>query len=47
MFKIAKADRWIVVITGRKLVDEVRLMPVDEMSFREAVEDVSIQSLKV
>ncbi|KAK7686504.1 hypothetical protein QCA50_010102 [Cerrena zonata] len=39
VFKIARADRWLVIVTGRRLIDEVRMMPEDKMSFRDAVDD--------
>lgn len=34
-------DRWVVIITGPKLVDDVRKLPDDQVSFNAALSDVS------
>lgn len=39
MFKVAQFSRWIVVVNGPKLVDELRKHP-DELSFEEGTEEV-------
>lgn len=36
-FKIAFPDRWIVILSGDALVDELRRLPHEVMSFGEAV----------
>nr|BAL05133.1 cytochrome P450 [Phanerodontia chrysosporium] len=38
-FKVALTDRWLVVITGKRLVDELQKMPEDVASFVGAVAD--------
>ena len=40
MFKVALFDQWMVVVNGRKLVDDLRKRPDDELSFNEAIEEV-------
>ncbi|KAI0071569.1 cytochrome P450 [Panus rudis PR-1116 ss-1] len=40
VFKIAMLDRWLIVITGPKLVDELRRASDDKVSFNEAVRDL-------
>lgn len=47
IFKVALPDRWLVAITGTKLVDEIQRMPDDKLSFTEAVADVSLRILRV
>ncbi|KAH9942847.1 cytochrome P450 [Amylocystis lapponica] len=39
VFKIAMPDRWLVVVNGPKLIDELRRLPDDQMSFHEAADD--------
>ncbi|KAH9849240.1 cytochrome P450 [Lenzites betulinus] len=38
-FKVAMWDRWVVFISGRDLIEDVRRRPDAEMSFSESVED--------
>ncbi|KAI0071573.1 cytochrome P450 [Panus rudis PR-1116 ss-1] len=40
VFKIAMLDRWIIVVTGPKLVDELRRAPDHQLSFVEAIQDI-------
>ncbi|KAJ3556992.1 hypothetical protein NM688_g1715 [Phlebia brevispora] len=40
-FKVPMISRWLVVITGPKLVDEVQKLPDDKASFLEASADLS------
>ena len=40
MFKIALLDQWLVVVSGPKMVDELRRRPDEELSFMEGIEDV-------
>lgn len=40
-FKVAELYRWIVVLTTREHVEELRSAPDDALSFREAVHDAS------
>ena len=42
VFKVALYDRWLVVISGRKLIEDLRKRPDDEVSFTEAIEDVRV-----
>lgn len=39
-FKIAQMDRWVVVVCGTKLVDELRKAPNDVLSFEDALNDI-------
>ncbi|EKM48059.1 uncharacterized protein PHACADRAFT_109467 [Phanerochaete carnosa HHB-10118-sp] len=39
-FKIPFTDRWIVVVTGKKLVDELQRLPDDAVSFIDAAGEV-------
>lgn len=39
-FKVAMLDRWMVLLSGNALVDELRKLPEDEMSFRQAFNQV-------
>ena len=41
MFKIALMDRWLVVVTGSRLVDELQKFPDDYVSASEAIGEVS------
>lgn len=41
MFKVPMMDRWVVVVTGSTLVDELQRFPDDQASFHEAAMDVS------
>ncbi|GJE97791.1 cytochrome P450 [Phanerochaete sordida] len=41
VFKVAFTDRWLVVVTGKKLVDELQRLPDDAVSFVEAAGDLS------
>lgn len=45
VFKVALIDRWLVVINGTKLVDELQKMPDDKVSFMEAAADVRTEHL--
>ncbi|KAK7686510.1 hypothetical protein QCA50_010108 [Cerrena zonata] len=40
IFKIAMLDRWVVVFSGPELVDELRRMPDEMVSFQAAAEDL-------
>lgn len=40
VFKIPLTDRWLVVVSGPKLVEELRKLPDDKMSFLDAIADV-------
>ena len=40
-FKIALVDRWIVVVSGPQLIEEIRKMPDEQMSFLDAASEVS------
>ncbi|KAI0080996.1 cytochrome P450 [Panus rudis PR-1116 ss-1] len=40
VFKIATYERWIVVVNGPRMVDELRKFPDDQVSFMEAAEDL-------
>ena len=46
MFKIAQFTRWIVVVNGSKLVDDLRKHP-DELSFEEGTEEVRPTTLSL
>ncbi|EPQ60474.1 cytochrome P450 [Gloeophyllum trabeum ATCC 11539] len=39
-FKVANIDRWMVIVSGPKLIDEVRRAPDDVLSFTEATNDM-------
>ncbi|KIP02170.1 hypothetical protein PHLGIDRAFT_20514 [Phlebiopsis gigantea 11061_1 CR5-6] len=39
VFKVALIDRWLVVINGKTLVDELQKMPDDKVSFMDAAAD--------
>ena len=41
MFKIPTPERWIVVVTGPKLIDELRKFPDEQVSFLDAAGEVS------
>lgn len=41
MFRVPLIDKWIVVLSGSKLVDDVRQSREEDLSFVEAVSDVS------
>ncbi|GBE89843.1 Ent-kaurene oxidase [Sparassis crispa] len=40
VFKIATFEQWVVVVTGPKLIDELRSLPDDQASFGEAVNEM-------
>ena len=40
VFRVPTMDGWMVVVSGHQLVDELRAAREDELSFREAVEEV-------
>lgn len=40
-FKIPLISRWAIVITGPEMIEEVRMASDDELSFNEAISDVS------
>ncbi|TFK56599.1 cytochrome P450 [Heliocybe sulcata] len=46
-FKIAKMDTWLVVVSGSKLIDEVRRAPDDVLSFAEAINDIKDQTVSI
>ncbi|EJF60423.1 cytochrome P450 [Dichomitus squalens LYAD-421 SS1] len=37
-FKVALLDRWMVIISGPKMIEDIRRRPEDELSFTEAVQ---------
>ena len=39
-FKVAFPDKWLVVVSGSHLLDELRRRPDSELSFAEGVEEV-------
>ena len=41
MFKIALMDRWLVVVNGTRLVDELQKFPDEYVSASEAIGEVS------
>ena len=45
MFKVALMDQWMVVVSGHKLVEDMRRRPDDELSFTEAIESVCYRFL--
>lgn len=44
VFKVALFGQWMVVVSGPKMVDELRKRPDEEMSFIEGVEEVLIHA---
>jgi hypothetical protein len=40
MFRVPLIDRWVVVLTGPRLIEELRKVPEDELSFDHAMRDV-------
>ena len=40
VFKIALYDRWLVIVNGREMADELRRRPDDEVSFADGSEEV-------
>ncbi|KAL1733057.1 cytochrome P450 [Schizophyllum commune] len=40
VFRVPTMDGWMIVVSGHQLVDELRAAREDELSFREAVEEV-------
>lgn len=45
VFKVAQFDRWLVIVSGTKLVDEIRKATDNELSFSEAANDVCTHSV--
>ena len=43
-FKVAFFDQWMVMVTGPKMVEDLRRRPDDELSFGEAADDVRAPS---
>lgn len=41
-FKVALFDRWLVVVSGRTLVEELRRLPDDQVSFEKGAEEVRL-----
>ncbi|KAH9942851.1 cytochrome P450 [Amylocystis lapponica] len=39
VFKVAMPDRWMVVVNGPKLIDELRKLPDNQVSFTEAADE--------
>lgn len=39
-FKIALLDQWVVVLTGKQLIEDLRKRPESELSLSESIEDV-------
>jgi len=46
-FKVPNLNRWLVIVSGPKLVEELRKAPQDQLSFTEAVNEVSCKSRSV
>jgi hypothetical protein len=44
VFKVAALDKWILVVSGPQLIDELRKAPEDALSFDSAVTDVRSSS---
>ena len=44
-FRVPMMDRWLVVVTGPELVDELRKIPDEKLSFDHAVRDVCVTFL--
>ncbi|KAG2057010.1 cytochrome P450 [Suillus hirtellus] len=40
MFKVPLFDKWVVVLTGPRLIEELRKVPEDELSFDHAMRDL-------
>ena len=40
MFKLAMQDRWLVVVNTPELIEELRKLPDDQVSFIDAVHEV-------
>ena len=40
-YKVATADQWLVIVSGPKMIEELRRRPDDEMSLIEAADEVS------
>ncbi|KAG1749804.1 cytochrome P450 [Suillus paluster] len=40
MFRVPLIDRWVVVLTGPRLIEELRKVPEDELSFDHAMRDL-------
>lgn len=40
MFRVPLIDRWVVVLTGPRLIEELRKVPKDELSFDHAMRDL-------
>jgi hypothetical protein len=41
LFKVAMLDRWLVVVSSPKMIEELRALPESEMSLHEALCQVS------
>ena len=39
-FKVPMLDRWLVIVTGSRMIDELRRFPDDYVSFLDAVGEV-------
>jgi hypothetical protein len=37
LFKVAMLDRWLVLVTGPQLIEELRVLPESDMSLHEAL----------
>ena len=46
-FKVALLDQWMVIVSGSKMVDELRKRPDEELSFIEGVEEVRRRVLQM
>ena len=47
MFKIPTPERWIVVVTGPKLIDELRRFPDEQVSFMDAAGEVGFMFCRI
>lgn len=46
IFRVAMINRWLVIVSGAQMNEELRKFPDEEMSFVDAVEDVPVSSAR-
>lgn len=46
IFRVAMINRWLVIVSGAQMNEELRKFPDEEMSFVDAVEDVPVPSAR-
>lgn len=39
MFKVPFIDKWMVVVSGSKLIDDIRRAPDEQLSFLDAINE--------